>query len=107
MQGNTDGTRVSVCIGCEGGAALAAALEALSPPVAAQRVPCMNVCDNPACVSVRATGKPAYLFAGVGAGQAAEVAAFRAMFEGSETGEIADARPLGRLRFCLIGRIPA
>ncbi len=96
--------RVSVCIGCEGGHALADALE-VQHPVA--RVECMNVCSNPACLSVRDTGKAAYLFGGVSADLAENVTTFLALYEAAEAGIVADARPIGDLRFKLIGRIPA
>lgn len=96
--------RLSVCITCEGGAALADALAARVP---VQRVACMNVCDRPACLSVREEGKAAYLFGGVSAEMASEVETFLGLFDAAAGGIVEDARPLDKLRFCLIGRIPA
>lgn len=96
--------RLSVCITCDGGVALAEALEARVP---VQRVACMNVCDKPACVSVREGGKPAYLFGNVTPAMADEVVTFLRLFDEAEAGNVTDARPLAQLRFCLIGRIPA
>ena len=69
---------------------------------------CLNVCDKPTALAFRAGGKAAYLFAGVDAEKdAGDVAAFAKMYKDSADGWIEDARPAGRLRFCLIGRIPA
>lgn len=96
--------RVSVCTGCDGGEALAKALSAHIPVA---RVDCMNVCANPACVSVRDEGKAAYLFGGVSADLAENVARFLALYDAAEAGIVSDARPIGELRFKLIGRIPA
>jgi predicted metal-binding protein len=96
--------RVTVCTGCEGGEALAAAL---SEHISVSRTDCMNVCSNPACVSVREDGKAAYLFGGVSADLASDVAMFAALYDAAEGGIVSDARPIGDLRFRLIGRIPA
>lgn len=69
---------------------------------------CLNVCDKPTAVAFRAEGKAAYLFAGVDAATDAEdVAAFAKLYADTPDGWIEDARPAGRLRFCLLGRIPA
>lgn len=96
--------QVSVCVGCDGGAALA---DALSGDIAINRVECMNVCTRSACLSVRQTGKAAYLFGNVSVKMADNVRAFLNLYEATATGMIDDARPIGELRFCLIGRIPA
>jgi predicted metal-binding protein len=69
---------------------------------------CLNVCDKPTALAFRAEGKAAYLFAGVDAeADAADVEAFAKLYAESPDGWIEDARSAGRLRFCLIGRIPA
>lgn len=68
---------------------------------------CLNVCDKPIALAFRAEGKAAYLFAGVDGGtDAADVAAFAKLYADAPDGWVEDARPAGRLRFCLIGRIP-
>ncbi|RME16973.1 MAG: DUF1636 domain-containing protein [Alphaproteobacteria bacterium] len=95
--------RVSVCVSCAGGSALA---DALARDVAINRVDCMNVCTKPACLSVREAGKAAYLFGDVSAEMADNVRTFLGLYEDAEAGIIEDARPIGKLRFCLIGRIP-
>ncbi len=94
---------LSVCISCDGGTALA---DAVSEFHAVNRVDCMNVCTRPACLSVRDAGKMAYLFGDVSADMAQEVRALLGLYRDAETGEIEDARSLGSLRHCLIGRVP-
>jgi predicted metal-binding protein len=94
---------LSVCINCDGGEALADAVSAFAEVT---RVDCMNVCTRPACLSLRDEGKMAYLFGDVSADMAKQVHALLKMYSTAETGEIEDARPLGPLRHCLIGRLP-
>jgi predicted metal-binding protein len=102
---------ISICQTCApvDSVEMVARLAALVGPGAAVRLgPCLNQCAKPVAISFRATGKTAYLFAGVDpARQVAEIATFAQMYAASLDGEIADARPCGDLRFCLIGRIPA
>lgn len=99
---------ISICGDCEGdGAALVEAVAALDPAAELRMVPCMNLCSRPVTVAARAEGKAAYLFGGVTPAEAEGVAAFARLYAEAPDGVIADARPLGRLRFCLIGRIPA
>jgi len=100
----TKGDRFIVCTGCSGGTDLAAALEGR---VAVETTPCMNVCDTPISLAVRAEGKAAYLFTGVDPDTPEEVEAFAALYAQSPDGQIMDMRPTGDLRFCLVGRIPA
>lgn len=69
--------------------------------------PCMNMCDEPVSLALRAPGKMAYLFSGVESGDAADIAALADLYVGAEGGVIEDARPAGRLRFCLKGRVPS
>ncbi len=107
--------RITICASCRAageaprGAALAARLRiALEGRAEVGTADCLNVCKSPLAFSVRATGKAAYLFAGVDPGlQEAEIVAFAALYAAAPGGEITDARPCGRLRHCLIGRIPA
>jgi predicted metal-binding protein len=69
---------------------------------------CMSACSQPNAVSFRAEGKAVYLFAGVDPiKDRADIAAFARMYAAAPDGWIDDARPAGRLRFCLIGRVPA
>lgn len=96
--------RFIVCTGCAGGAALAAALEGRIP---VEVTDCMNVCDAPVSLAVRAEGKAAYLFTGVDPDRPDDIAAFAALYAAAPDGQITDARPAGELRFKLVGRIPA
>lgn len=68
---------------------------------------CLNMCDEPMAVALRAPEKMAYLFAGLRPDADIEdtLALLRLYVEAAD-GEITDARPAGRLRFCLKGRIP-
>lgn len=98
---------LSVCITCAGGADLSEALDqALPLDRRVNRVECMNICTRPASVSLRQVGKHAYLFGDVTPAMAAEVSTLVTLYEADEIGLIDDARPLGPLRFCLIGRVP-
>jgi predicted metal-binding protein len=71
-------------------------------------VSCLNVCSEPLALALRAPEKAAYLFAGIiPETDLADTLAMAKLFVQAEAGEITDARPAGRLRFCLKGRIPA
>ena len=68
---------------------------------------CLNVCGQPAALSLQGNGM-AYLFAGIDpVTDAADIAATVRTYAASPGGTITDARPCGRLRHCLIGRLPA
>lgn len=101
---DTKGDRFIVCTGCSGGADLA---KALAGRVAVETTDCMNVCDKPISLAVRAHGKAAYLFTGVDPDAPEDIEAFAKLYADSEDGQIMDARSAGNLRFCLVGRIPA
>ena len=97
--------RVSVCGGC-GGGVLAGLLQARLDDVVL--VDCMQVCGRPVAVSFRGAGKAAYLLAGVDpVARVEEIVAFAGIYAAAKDGIIADARPCGQLRLCLVGRIPA
>ncbi len=69
---------------------------------------CMSACANPVAVSFRAKGKAAYMFSGIDpAKDQQDILAFARLYIAAKDGWIEDARPCGRLRFCLLGRIPA
>ncbi|MDR6265983.1 DUF1636 family protein [Roseobacter sp. N2S] len=113
--------RVIVCTTCRAkgeaaprGAALAASLRdrfAADPQLqdfAIETHECMSACATPNAVSFRATGKAVYLFGGVDpVTDHEDIAAFALLYAAAPDGWIEDARPAGRLRFCLIGRVPA
>ena len=102
--------RVTICGSCLGsdGERLAERLAlALGGLAQVRLAPCLNACGRPLALAVRGPGRAAYLFGGVAADQDAEVLAFLALWRAAPGGEVADARPCGRLRLCLLGRIPA
>ncbi len=78
------------------------------PNVEVRLVSCLNMCDRPLAMALRATGKVAYLFAGVHPEKDVEdTLALMKLYRDATDGIIEDARPAGRVRFCLKGRIPA
>ena len=70
-------------------------------------VACLNQCDEPMSLALRSQGKTAYLFAKVQPEDLDDAAALIRLYTAALDGEIKDARPAGRLRHCLVGRIPA
>lgn len=71
-------------------------------------VSCLNLCDEPLALALRAPDKTAYLFGGVApATDLADTLALARLYVAAKDGEIVDARAAGRLRFCLKGRVPA
>ncbi|MBY6057106.1 DUF1636 domain-containing protein [Leisingera daeponensis] len=86
---------------------VAAALEASGGKVRLQQVECMSGCKRPQTLAMRQSGKTAYLFGEITAGDLPDILTFLRMYEVSPDGNFADARPLGRLRFKVIARIPA
>ncbi|MEH6359593.1 MAG: DUF1636 domain-containing protein, partial [Amylibacter sp.] len=69
---------------------------------------CMSACAKPMAISFRAQGKAAYMFSGVDpAKDQQDILAFAKLYIAAKDGWIEDARPCGRLRHCLLGRIPA
>ena len=73
-----------------------------------ETVECMNVCDQPTTVSFRAEGKSAYLFADIDPEtDQDDIVGFARLYAESSDGVITDARPAGRLRHLLVGRIPS
>jgi predicted metal-binding protein len=66
----------------------------------------MNLCEQPMALGLRAEGCDAYLFSGVIADDLDDAAALARLYVDAAQGKITDARPAGRLRHCLVGRIP-
>lgn len=94
-----------ICGGCAGTAALRAVLDRETAPV--HVVECLSVCTAPVTLAAQGRGRATYVFAGITAEDAADIAAFARAYEAAPAGWIEDARPLGRLRFCLKTRVPA
>jgi len=106
LEGDVD--RVMICATCGEGQGIGFA-EALRGRVSAevQVVECMNQCDRPVAMALRGTGRDAYLFAGVDTARDLEDAVgLVQVWQEAEGGTITDARPAGRLRHCLVGRVP-
>ncbi len=102
--------RVIICASCgQGqGAAFAARLGARIPgQVEVRTVDCLNVCDRPVALALRGRGKDVYLFSGVDPeSDLDDAVALARLYQEAPTGVIEDARPAGRLRYCLVGRVP-
>ncbi len=98
--------RLLICSTCAGpGQALADVLCLDGWEV--QMHPCLSVCDAPVALAAQSDGGATYVFAGLTEADAADVVAFTREYDAAQAGWIADARPLGRLRFCLKTRVPA
>lgn len=76
-------------------------------PIDVRLVSCMNLCDRPVSLGLRGIGKTGYLFGDVLPGDVDSAAVLARLYAATTDGEIADARPIGRLRHCLIGKLPA
>lgn len=69
---------------------------------------CMNGCANPVSMALQAPGRATYFFGGVDpVADAADILATVRAYLVAPQGWIEDAQPCGRLRFCLVGRVPA
>ncbi|WP_297773186.1 DUF1636 domain-containing protein [uncultured Roseovarius sp.] len=106
--------RIVVCSTCEGGdgkafaARIRAALAARSMEFSVEDHDCMSNCARPLSVAFSAPDKATYLFGDVDPlRDLDDTLAFAALFAETPNGWIEDARPAGRLRHCLIGRVPA
>jgi len=101
--------RLLICSTCAGpGAALAQAVqERIGDGWEIEMQECLSVCDEPVALGVQATGKATYVFAGLTEADAGDVVGFSKLYDEDADGWIADARPAGRLRFCLKARVPA
>lgn len=95
-----------MCEGCGGSST--DLLDALArQDVSALATGCLGVCADPVTVAVQAAGRATYVFSGLGVEDAGDIAAFVAAYLAADAGWIEDARPLGRLRHCLVTRVPA
>ncbi|CUH88029.1 putative metal-binding protein [Phaeobacter sp. CECT 5382] len=72
-----------------------------------QQVDCMSGCKRPQTLSLRQSGKTAYLFGEITSADLADIVTLVRLFADSPDGNFADARPLGALRMKAIARIPA
>ena len=72
-----------------------------------QQVDCMSGCKRPQTLSVRQSGKTAYLFGEISASDLPDILTFLQLFTHSPDGNLTDARPIGNLRLKALARIPA
>lgn len=72
-----------------------------------QQVGCMSGCKRPQTLSLRQSGKTAYLFGEITAADLSDIVTLVRLYADSPDGNFADARPLGALRMKAIARIPA
>lgn len=70
-------------------------------------VDCMSGCARASTIAFRATGKTAYLFGDITAADLPDLITFARLYGATPDGNLADARPLGKLRTKAIARIPA
>ncbi len=69
---------------------------------------CMNACANPIALSLQGVGRATYFFAGVDLQRdIADILTTLKAYLADVNGWIGDARSCGRLRYCLVGRVPA
>ncbi len=106
--------RIVICSTCEadGSAAFAerlhSALADAEPACEIRSHACMSCCARPLAMAFAAPGKATYLFGGIDpAIDFADTLAFARLYLQSSDGWVEDARPAGRLRHCLTGRVPA
>ncbi|WP_417769790.1 DUF1636 family protein [Stappia sp.] len=76
--------------------------------VALAPVECMGACAEPVALALQGEGRASYLFSGVSPLEdVADIVGTCRAYLAAPDGWIVDARPCGRLRLCLKGRIPA
>ena len=114
MEGCNAVHQIFVCSSCcrvgetpQGAAFVAALRKRLGAHFAIAAHACFSVCSEPQALAFRAPGKAAYVFSGLNLDDLEDIAAFAQLWSGLVDGWIEDARPIGRLRFCLKARIPA
>ena len=80
----------------------------LDQRVDAQLGPCLEKCEMPIAMALQRDRGASYVFSGVNPlTDAKDIAATCRVYLSHSDGWIEDARPCGRLRFCLAVRIPA
>lgn len=105
----TTATVCKSCVAGQGGfaATLAAAFAAENLPVTVQETDCMSGCKRASTLAFRAPSKMAYLFGEITAADLPDILIFTRLYLAAPDGTLADARPIGDLRFKAIARIPA
>jgi predicted metal-binding protein len=110
---NDDDVILRLCASCQASpdwSALRTRLKAASFAVPVRLLPhdCMNGCARPVSMALQAPARATCFFAGVDpVADAADIVATVDAYIAAPVGWIADAQACGRLRFCLVGRVPA
>ena len=111
--------RIVVCRTCrtekpEGGGDVLAALTGalreagLDGALDVAATDCMGACEEPVSVAFQGDGRATFLFSGVSLPEdIPDIVATSRVYLDAKDGWIEDARPCGRLRFCLRARVPA
>ena len=101
----------STCDGADGKAfadALRDGLRAAGLSYEVRDWDCLSNCGKPLSLAFKAADKATYLFGDIDPVRDIDDAvAFARMYAASADGWIEDARAAGRLRHCLVGRVPA
>ncbi len=80
----------------------------LAGRVAFEAITCGESCARPARLWMQSEGGASYIFDGIDlASDADDILVTALCYLNSPNGWIEDARPCGRLRFCLTARVPA
>lgn len=99
---------VTLCTTCAlGRSTFRQTLAEALPDYTLQTVECMSGCTRPSTIAFRAPGKTAYLFGDLTEADLPDLQTFASLYRASDSGDLADARPLGTLRTKAIARIPA
>lgn len=104
-----------ICQSCVSGApsdealaALQASLTKAGVDAAVRSADCLGVCKAPTCLSLQDAGRASYVFSSVDLKtDTDDIIATCQHYAGAEAGWIEDARACGRLRNCLVARLPA
>ncbi len=108
-----DAVILRLCASCEESpdwSALRARLKAVSFGAPVRLLPndCMNGCARPVSMALQGRARATCFFAGVDpVADADDIVATVEAYIAAPAGWIEDAQSCGRLRFCLVGRVPA
>ena len=98
--------KIHVCATCTEDGIFVRAVRAAFPDWEVAAVDCMSGCPRPSTLSVRASGKTAYLFGDLTEADLPLILAFLPLYADSSDGNFPDARVIGDIRLKAIARIP-
>ncbi|WP_370399852.1 DUF1636 family protein [Sulfitobacter sp. JB4-11] len=99
--------KVFVCTTCTEDGSFLDVVRAGLPDCEVEGIDCMSGCTRAQTVAFRSSGKVAYLFGDMTAGDMEDLRNFARLYDASVDGTFKDARVLGDLRTKAIARIPA